>query len=111
MSALPEYLINLQEHLSQKQTKAAAWAIIDEYISFFGKEGINNDLWKLLVGALGSDELEGMEKARERYNLIFFFEYTQLFVVAVHLLYEKRTRKKRRPANVRHQPIPSTQNK
>jgi hypothetical protein len=93
MSALPPFLINLQQQLTTKQTKQAAWDIIDEYFSFFDQDSINDELWMLTVAALTNDEMD-MKKAKDRHNSIFFFEYTKMFYEAVHLLHNKNKKKR-----------------
>jgi len=89
MSILPEILDKLRQNLAEKQTKKAAWKIIDEYFSFFGLDDVHHELWLLTAGTLTSDEMQQLEKGIDRYNLIFFFEYTKMFAEAVHLLHTK----------------------
>ena len=89
MSALPDLLLNFQRNLREEQSKAAAWAIIHDYFSFFGEEW-KKDLWQLLVGTLTSDQMDRLEKGMDRHNLFFFYEYTTLLLEALSLLREKR---------------------
>jgi len=88
MSALPPFLIGLQQKLAEEKTKGSAWKIIDEYFSFFSRECIDEELWRLTVGVLTNDTIE-LEKANDRHDIIFFFEYTKMFYEAVHLLYTR----------------------
>jgi hypothetical protein len=98
MSALPEFLLDLQKKLSEKRTKAAAWEAIEGYFSFFGMEGLEKDLWQMLVGTLTSDEMDSLEKGRERHDLIFFYEYTLLFAEATYLLLQHHRQKHKNPS-------------
>ena len=90
MSALPECLLNLRDQLECERSKSAAWKVINDYLNFFHVEGIQNDLWLMLIGALTSDDLDNLKTGRQKHNLIFFYEYTLMFVDAVAVLREKR---------------------
>jgi hypothetical protein len=94
MSALPPFLIKLQQQLKEKQTRQSAQGIINEYLSFFTEDSINKELWMLTVGALTNDVME-VEKASDRNDIIFFYEYTKMFYEAIFLLYNKRKRSKK----------------
>ena len=89
MNILPETLSSLHQELTEKQTKESAWDIIDEYFHSFGLEEIYNELWLLTAGTLTNEETQFSQKAIDRSNVIFFFEYTMLFFEAVQLLYNK----------------------
>jgi hypothetical protein len=89
MNILPETLSSLRQELTEKQTKESAWEIIDEYFHSFGLEEIYNELWLLTAGTLTNEETQFAEKAIDRSNLIFFFEYTKMFFEAVQLLHCK----------------------
>ncbi|HEV7331892.1 MAG TPA: hypothetical protein VGN63_12705 [Flavisolibacter sp.] len=96
MSALPEKLHSFHRNLHQDRSKAAAWAIIDDYFSFFNYEAWRKDLWQMLVGTLTSEQMDQLEKGMDRHNLFFFYEYTVLLLEAVDLLREKREGKGKR---------------
>lgn len=51
-------------------------------------EGARRDLWALTVGALSSDCIDDMDKAEKRHDTLFFYEYTQLLLEAIHCLQE-----------------------
>ena len=87
MTLLPEILISLRQELASTQTKESAWKIIDEYFRFFGLDDVHNELWLLTAGTLTNDEMQPSQKAIDRRNLIFFYEYTKMFFEAVHLLH------------------------
>ncbi|HEV7332528.1 MAG TPA: hypothetical protein VGN63_15930 [Flavisolibacter sp.] len=95
MSALPEKLISFQRNLHQEESKAAAWAIIHDYFTFFNREEWRQDLWQMLVGTLTSEQMDKLEKGIDRHNLFFFYEYTTLLLEAVSLLRNKQGGKKR----------------
>ena len=86
-------LNSLRQELAEKQTKESAWNIIDEYFSFFGLEEIYNELWLLTAGTLTNEEEQFSQKAIDRSNLIFFFEYTKMFFEAVQVLHNKHKKK------------------
>jgi hypothetical protein len=93
MCALPPYLQNLHQKLLTETTPTTAHTIISEYLRFFGIEGVQEDLWQLLVGALSSDEVQGLDTGRHRHDLIFFYEFTMLFVKAVDMLHKESVEK------------------
>lgn len=82
------FLQKLQQQLAQSQPADATAAnkIIEAYFSCFSPGCANNQLWALLASAI-SNELEEQTGA-QRHNYIFFFEYTQLLINAVHHLHE-----------------------
>ena len=94
MCILPETILQLHQHLHEKQTPKAAWDIIHEYFNFFGVDHVQSELWLLTIGTLTNDEMEKSENGKDRYNLIFFFEYTKIFVEAIHTLYADKVQKK-----------------
>jgi hypothetical protein len=98
MSTLRNYLSDLHQNMSESNTKVSAWAIIEEYFSFFGKELVTKELWLLLAGALSSDLVDDMDKALKRNDTIFFYEYTILFIDAVHLLTDYHKQKHQNPS-------------
>ena len=93
MCILPETLNNLHQELAARQTKESAWNIIDEYFSFFGLDDVHNELWVLTAGTLTNEETQFSQKAIDRSNFIFFFEYTKMFFEAVQLLHNKHRKK------------------
>ena len=93
MPILPEILANLHQELAAKQTKESAWNIIDEYFHFFGLEDVHHELWLLTAGTLTNEEEQFSQKAIDRSNLIFFFEYTKMFFEAVQVLHNKHKKK------------------
>lgn len=87
-ATLPQALFELYQNLEQHQTSEAAWAIVKEYFFFFGSgAGVRDDMWQLLSGTLTNKEIPNLKKAVDRHNLIFFYEFTLMFIDAVnHLL-------------------------
>ncbi|SRR6266498_5358647 len=94
MNLLPETLNNPHQELAAKQTKESAWNIIDEYFRFFGLADVHHELWVLTAGTLTNEEMQKSQKAIDRSNLIFFFEYTKMFFEAVQLLHLHNKHKK-----------------
>jgi len=89
MSLLPPTLNKLHQELAANQTKESAWNIINEYFNCFGLENVHEELWLLTASTIANVELQHSQKAIDRQNLIFFFEYTKMFFEAVHLLHSK----------------------
>jgi hypothetical protein len=87
MSTLSAEIIAMQNELQQKPDKETAFRIIEDYFNFFSKETIQNHLWIFTIAAVTNDELEQSEKGVDRYNHIFFYEFTRLFFDAVHTWY------------------------
>lgn len=95
MSALPKFLKDLESNFLEDQSPHSAWLIIEKYMGFFGADGVNEDLWGLTVAALSSEQVEDMDKGLHRYNLLFFYEYTIMFINAVSFLNERHLQKKK----------------
>ena len=89
MNILPDTLQKLYERFEKTQSKEAAQIIVEEYFSCFKLKGFQQQLWTLTVGLLTNDEMQQAEKGRGRHDIIFFYEFTLLFVKAVDLLREK----------------------
>ncbi len=83
MSCLPPKLENWKEQLQQQPTQETARAIIAEYFSFFGKEKVKEELWLLTTGTLTNDEMHQAQSAKDRHDLLFFYEFTGMMVEAV----------------------------
>lgn len=86
-AALPQTLLELHEALRQQPTPQAAWDIVKEYFFFFGTEGVQADMWQMLSGTLTNKEMPNLKKAVDRHNLIFFYEFTLMFIDAVNHLH------------------------
>lgn len=89
---LPQVLKELHEALATVQgepaQRQAALAVVKEYFSLFSPPALRQDMWLLLSAALSSTEVAQLEDGIQRYNLIFFYEFTLLMMDAVYLLYE-----------------------
>ncbi|RYZ45338.1 MAG: hypothetical protein EOO14_25860 [Chitinophagaceae bacterium] len=96
MSALPQTLLNFKTNLHQQRSKSTAWAIIDDYFSFFDHEAWRKDLWQMLVGTVTSEQMDQLEKAMARLDLFFFYEYTTMVLEAVALLRAKKKKYRKR---------------
>ena len=88
-SILPVQLAKLHQELANTQTTQSAWNIVAEYFRFFGLEDVHNELWVITAGTLTNNETQPQQKPVDRQNLIFFFEYTKMFLEAVYLLHNK----------------------
>jgi hypothetical protein len=69
--------------------------------AFFGLEDVHHKLWLLAAGTLTNEEMQPSQKAIDRRNLIFFFEYTKMFFEAVQLLHNKHKKKNNHILNYR----------
>jgi hypothetical protein len=48
---------------------------------------VHNELWVLTAGAITNEELPQYASTKERQDLIFFFEFTKMFMEAVYTLH------------------------
>jgi hypothetical protein len=94
MNSLPSTLAKMQQRLRREQSPEAAWAIIDEYFSCNGPDGIREELWIMAKGAITNDLIT--DSAASRHELLFGYEFLQLMVEAVGLLHN---RQKKQPAD------------
>ncbi len=91
MNSLPSTLAKMQQRLRREQSPEAAWAIIDEYFSCNGPDGIREELWIMAKGAITNDLVT--DSAASRHELLFGYEFLELMVVAVGVLHEQRMQK------------------
>lgn len=84
MNSLPGKLATLQTRLRREQSPEAAWAIIDEYFSCNGPDGIREELWIMAKGAITNDLVT--DSAASRHELLFGYEFLELMVEAVESL-------------------------
>lgn len=75
---------------------------------FYSAEGIKEELWLLTVGFLSSDQMEEGEKGIDRYNRIFFYEHSSLFIDAVNQLYLQQKTKKSKTKKARNKSTATT---
>ena len=99
MSALPPQLVKMKQELLDTGTQETARAIVTEYLSFFGLETVQEDLWGMLVASLTNSEME--EEAWRRHDRIFFYEFTMLFMQAVSSLEQQEEKVSRKAAKKR----------
>lgn len=97
MSILSEHIHELEQNLSTQDSPQAAWQVIEEYLKFFGQQGVNRDLRQMAMGSLTNSNLFHMRKAVNRLNMFFFCEYTELFVKAVIVLASHRQQQSANP--------------
>jgi hypothetical protein len=67
-----------------------AWAVINNYIDFFGENETEMELWEMTKRALTNKEDE--TSAHDRSNMIFLYEELNKLVNAVVILYKLRER-------------------
>lgn len=58
---------------------------MQEYLACFSMGDVQQELWLLLAGSLTNDELP-LQTGMQRHNLIFFCEFTLLFMEAATAL-------------------------
>ncbi len=87
MSLLPYPLSTWQQTLQENPSSPVALEIIEEYFSFFGLQKAKEELWLLTTATLTSEEVEHYNSAGGRANLLFYFEFTKMFMEAVHSLH------------------------
>ena len=66
-----------------------AWAILHEFFEAFGEEGPDNIIWFMLAAVMKSENEE--ITSRHRAKILFFYEYSQAFFKAAHILYTKNS--------------------
>lgn len=84
-------------NLLKNSDKQSALKIIDEYFRIFEEKDPPDLLWFLLTTCLRSDNEE--IDARQRGNMIFFYEYSVIFFKAAYFLFNDRnnsTKKKKK---------------
>lgn len=90
MSILSPFLHELDQNLCENESPEAAWKVIQEYLHFFGSDGVKKDLLEMTMGSLTNKKLHRHRKADSRGNTVFFYEYTVLFVKAVDVLLKQK---------------------
>jgi hypothetical protein len=90
-AVMPAPILNLQEALihasGEPVARQAALAIVQEYYGFFGCTGMRQDMWLLLSSAMSNNNTSCLATAGERYNLLFFYEFTLVLMDAVYVLH------------------------
>ncbi|MEI9911758.1 MAG: hypothetical protein WDO71_20180 [Bacteroidota bacterium] len=74
--------------------KTHAWAVIREYIAFFGEDGTAEELWEMVKRSLTNEEDE--TSAHDRSKMIFVYEELKKLVDAVVILYKLRLKQQRK---------------
>jgi hypothetical protein len=80
--------------LLKKSDKESAWRVVHEYFRIFEDKDPQELLWFMLTTALRADNEE--IGARQRGDLIFFYEYSVLFLKAVNFLHQDHENSKKR---------------
>lgn len=83
---LPETLQELYDNFQQQHNSEAARALIQEYFFCFKRETVNKELWRMLAGLLSDPKMPHLKKGVQRHNLLFFYEFTLIFMEAAELL-------------------------
>jgi len=89
MSTLPGILKQLHEQFSTMPKEATAKEIKKQYFGYINATQVQQQLWELTHGTITNELLKDTQTAADRHNLIFFFEYTNLFINAVYFLHGK----------------------
>jgi hypothetical protein len=78
-------ILDHYKNLLATENEQHAWDILQEFFDYYGKEIPEEQLWYMLVMALGnSDAIE----ARHRSDMIFFYEHCNAFFIAAYLLHK-----------------------
>lgn len=88
MCTLPGILKELHEQFTSQPGEATAQKILEQYFSYVNVTQVQEQLWELTHGTI-TNELLDTQTGADRHNLIFFYEYTRLFLSAVYFLYGK----------------------
>ncbi len=87
MSPLPTPLSTWQQALRENPGSPVAHEIIAEYFSFFGVQKAKEELWFLTSATLTNEEVEQNKTANARADMLFYYEFTKMFMEAVHSLH------------------------
>lgn len=85
------------EALQSSGKEKNAWAVLQEFFDFFGKDSAEEHLWYMLAMVLQSDNEEIVP--RHRSNMIFFYEYSIAFYKAARFLYAQQKKKQGKKRN------------
>jgi hypothetical protein len=90
MSTLPGILKELQEQFATRPKEDTAQQIMQHYFGYINATQVQQQLWELAHGTI-TNELLDTQTGADRHNLIFFYEYTALFINAVYFLHKTAT--------------------
>jgi hypothetical protein len=89
MSTLPGILKQLHEQFTAMPKETTAQKIMEQYFGYINATQVQEQLWELTHGTITNNLLKDTQTAAHRHNLIFFYEYTSLFINAVYFLQGK----------------------
>ena len=89
MCILPGILKELHEQFNSLPEQHVAQKIINEYFRSFNTTQLQEQLWELTHGTITNEILKDTQTASDRHNILFFYEYTKLFLNAVYFLHGK----------------------
>jgi len=89
MSTLPGILKELHEQFTTAPAEATAQQIMQQYFGYINATQVQQQLWQLTHGTITNELLTDTQTAADRHNLIFFYEYTALFINAVYFIHSK----------------------
>jgi len=89
MSTLPGILKELHEQFTAIPQEGTAQKIMQQYFGYINATQVQEQLWELAHGAITNELLTDTQTAADRHNIIFFYEYTSLFINAVYFLHGK----------------------
>jgi hypothetical protein len=89
MSTLPGILKELHEQFTEQPNEATAQEIMQQYFGYCNAQHVQDELWTLIHGTITNELLTDTQTAADRHNLIFFYEYTCLFIHAVYFIHSK----------------------
>jgi hypothetical protein len=70
---------------AEKQGKTSSREVISEFFGYYNLEGAEENLWDLILAAIGSDNLN--DDSLTRHNLLDFYDRTKLLLKAVYELH------------------------
>lgn len=82
----------MQDKVKKKKQRPSAgateWQRIDYFFELFDKEGGREELWRLLKLALCAND--DLTNARDRTNMIFFYEEATILIENIYTLRQKK---------------------
>ena len=86
LAVLPQALQDLYARFCQQPGSETASLLVKEYFACFGGDTISRELWRMLAGTLSDPRMPQLQKGIQRHNLLFFYEFTLIFMEAAELL-------------------------
>lgn len=79
---------DLGDQFKAAPSEKLAWAIIDEYYSFYGSDGMLENIWQMFsITMLADNEIVD---SMQRNNVLTFYEFMKVFADAIYFLHLRK---------------------